>query len=175
MRYVRDLLNLNQGEFAEVLGVGKSTYQNYERDDRLPDADALCRLPKLGWNVNWLLTGEGQERLEPLSGAGLRVSEAAASYGSQPLSLDRETLIRAEKILGLALGLARVQVGGTDRAQMLADVYDHLIAHGFDGDQLLEITQALKEQLNRIQESRDARKGSGSSGSVGAEAPERHR
>lgn len=47
-------------DFAERLGVAKTTLANYERGERIPDASvlALYRL-KLGINVNWLATDEG--------------------------------------------------------------------------------------------------------------------
>lgn len=54
---------------AGVLGVAGRTYANYERDERLPDADALQKLVEEGWNANWLLTGEGPERLDQVAGA----------------------------------------------------------------------------------------------------------
>ena len=58
-----------QPEMAGVLGVAGRTYANYERDERLPDADALQKLVEEGWNANWLLTGEGPERLDQVAGA----------------------------------------------------------------------------------------------------------
>lgn len=42
------------------LGLGKSTWHQYERGQREPSMQALVKLAELGINVNWLLTGEGQ-------------------------------------------------------------------------------------------------------------------
>lgn len=41
----------------------------------------------LGWNANWLLTGEGPERLD-----GLQVAEGRSGYASQDLSEEQLTI-----------------------------------------------------------------------------------
>lgn len=73
-----------QKYFAEFLRVATGTYQNYERGARSPDAAVLECLVELGWNANWILTGEGPELLKdaqaPEGGAGIAshdVSEEA--------------------------------------------------------------------------------------------------
>lgn len=48
---------------ADELKVAVSSYQYYERDERLPDAAFLARMAALGWNPLWLLTGQGPERI----------------------------------------------------------------------------------------------------------------
>ena len=59
----------SQKSYASRIEVGLSTYQNYERDDREPDLRTLLAAYREGWNLNWVLTGEGPERLEYLGGA----------------------------------------------------------------------------------------------------------
>lgn len=71
----------SQGDFATRLGVHKNTYARWERDEREPGASELRALVALGWNANWILTGEGPERLE-----GLQVAEDGGAYGSQEMS-----------------------------------------------------------------------------------------
>lgn len=71
---------------AEYLGIGKRTYAGYERDEAEIGAGPLSRLVAEGWNANWLLTGEGPERLE-----------AAFHSGSQDLSA-RELNIALELV-----------------------------------------------------------------------------
>lgn len=56
------------------MGVYKNTYSRWERGEREPSASDLARLVLEGWNVNWLLTGRGSERL----GAGSGVAPEAA-------------------------------------------------------------------------------------------------
>lgn len=60
---------------AASLYVSTKTYGLWERADRTPDAITLARLAGRGWNINWLLTGEGPERIgaekQGVSGAKL--------------------------------------------------------------------------------------------------------
>lgn len=78
---------------AAVMGVSPRTYSYYEQGERLPDADALAPLVVEGWNANWLLTGEGPERLEALA-----VAENPAGYGSQLVSEEHLTLALSQVI-----------------------------------------------------------------------------
>ena len=55
----RDSIGLRQDEAAYRLGLSGSTYQNYERDVRAPNAESCQAFAKAGINTNWLLTGEG--------------------------------------------------------------------------------------------------------------------
>lgn len=68
----------SQKTHASTLEVPLRTYQNYERGDREPDLRTLLALVEQGWNANWLLTGEGPERLSQL--------QVAEGDGSQELS-----------------------------------------------------------------------------------------
>ncbi|EMT5435811.1 helix-turn-helix transcriptional regulator [Stenotrophomonas maltophilia] len=54
----------HQGEMAALLQVSKTTYGRWERGIREIGSDGLAALVKLGWNANWLLTGDGPERLD---------------------------------------------------------------------------------------------------------------
>jgi transcriptional regulator with XRE-family HTH domain len=49
---------------ATALGVSQTTYGRLERGEREIGADVLARLASQGWNINWLLTGEGPSRLD---------------------------------------------------------------------------------------------------------------
>lgn len=48
-------------EFAIQLGINKSSVANYERGERIPDADTLAAYSRMfSVNLNWLVNGEGQ-------------------------------------------------------------------------------------------------------------------
>lgn len=64
-------------EFAEQIGAHRNTLGNYERGTREVSASVLTALHDLGWNISWILTGEGPERLR--SGT----SEERNSYHTQ--------------------------------------------------------------------------------------------
>lgn len=54
----------SQGEMAAELAVSTKTYGLWERSERTPDAAALVALGTQGWNVHWIVTGDGPEQLE---------------------------------------------------------------------------------------------------------------
>lgn len=66
---------------AAALGVALRTYANYERDERQPDAAVLAKLVELGWNANWIMTGEGPERLPEGVDPEVAAKRAAALMG----------------------------------------------------------------------------------------------
>lgn len=56
--------DMSQAKFAAKIGVHKNTLGNYERGEREVSASALRSMVYLGWNANWLLTGEEPKRLD---------------------------------------------------------------------------------------------------------------
>lgn len=127
--------------------------QRYLRGENMPPFDVVARLCiAAGARMEWLATGEGPMLAKDLL-------QAAPVLGSQALRLDRETLLRAEKILALALEMAGVQVGSTARARMLGDVYDHLLGRGHDVEEVVSLARDINAQLRQIQAERDARPG----------------
>lgn len=54
-----------QREQAAALQVPERTYQTYEQDTRDPDMRTLIGVFLQGWDLNWVLTGVGRQRLDP--------------------------------------------------------------------------------------------------------------
>lgn len=109
----------SQRVHAEALGVPLRTYQNYERGEREPDARTLLALRERGWSVDWLLTGEGPERLRATGVA----ESSAPGYGSQEMSGEHlmvATELAAEALEGLWLPQRR-------RFDLVALIYDALV------------------------------------------------
>lgn len=62
--------------FAELAGISSSTIGNYERGDRVPDAEMIRKYRQVsGISLDWLITGEG----EMLGGASSKRPKIAAS------------------------------------------------------------------------------------------------
>lgn len=59
LKAIRDKLGKTQKEMAVLTGISYRTWQNYEDGVNSPGWDACEALVKLGFNANWLLTGEG--------------------------------------------------------------------------------------------------------------------
>lgn len=57
----------SQAYTAELTGIHKNTIGTYERGQREMGIIALHRLIEAGWNANWILTGEGPERLDQIA------------------------------------------------------------------------------------------------------------
>lgn len=60
LKTMRELLGKTQKEMASLTGISYRTWQNYEDGVNSPGWDACEALVKLGFNANWLLTGEGE-------------------------------------------------------------------------------------------------------------------
>lgn len=54
----RNRLNLKAKDVAEFVGVAIPTQSNYENGKRSPDAAYLAKLTNLGFDINYVLTGE---------------------------------------------------------------------------------------------------------------------
>lgn len=60
LKKLRKEKNLNQSEFASLIGTSSANISYYEKGERNPSSDFLNKIAdKLGVNLNWLLTGEG--------------------------------------------------------------------------------------------------------------------
>lgn len=52
----------SQKEFAAELGVSFAAIQKYEAGQSVPGGQVLAALAEKGWNVNWVLTGQGAKK-----------------------------------------------------------------------------------------------------------------
>lgn len=62
-KMVRDSLGLSQREMAKKLDSSLGALQSYEAGKSVPGGNVLEALARLGINVNWILTGEGEIRI----------------------------------------------------------------------------------------------------------------
>lgn len=59
LKKVREELRYTQKEMAKAVSVSVQMWQAYEAGRSVPGGNVLESLARLGFNVNWLLTGEG--------------------------------------------------------------------------------------------------------------------
>jgi len=64
LKKVRESLGKTQKDVARALGVSPRTWQDYEGGINLPGGKVLEQLARMGFNVNWILTGEGEIQQE---------------------------------------------------------------------------------------------------------------
>jgi transcriptional regulator with XRE-family HTH domain len=75
-----------QEEFGKLFGVYKGTVANYEKGTRKPDAEYLNKILQYFPDINpsWLLTGQGQMKLEMTNDASSR--QVFTESGPQQMS-----------------------------------------------------------------------------------------
>lgn len=96
LKKLRKEKNLNQSEFASLIGTSQANISRYEKGEIIPSSDFLSKIAdKLGVNLNWLLTGKGSmfQELIPVDSSFLNnmihlpvVSEIAAGQPVEVLS-----------------------------------------------------------------------------------------
>jgi len=61
---IRKLLGISQKEISKKLGISLSGWQNMELGSYIPSGKNLDKLANLGFNPGWILTGEGNMKLD---------------------------------------------------------------------------------------------------------------
>jgi transcriptional regulator with XRE-family HTH domain len=80
IKEIRVKSGLSQKELAEKLGIAVSTYQYYERGERIPPADFIGNLiTSFGVDAAWLVTGN-------IETGDARIAEVGAFYGLDPIT-----------------------------------------------------------------------------------------
>jgi transcriptional regulator with XRE-family HTH domain len=64
LRAVRENLQLTQAQMAAKISVSKRAWQTYEEGNSTPGGKVLLSLAELGFNVNWILAGDGPMKIE---------------------------------------------------------------------------------------------------------------
>lgn len=105
-----------QAAFASKIGAHKNTYGHWERGRTDIAADAIAALVELGWNANWLLTGEGPERLDAYPsarGEPVRLREDRHETRAAPSSQQEVALNMDALFFAIAAVLAEESQSGT--------------------------------------------------------------
>lgn len=124
----RHALGLTQDEFAKLAGMSKATLVGYEVGQRKPGADALAAIAKTGVNMTWLLTGEGEMRVQ----VPVTPDISASPYAR-----------RWEKIMALVEGIEDEE----ERSAFL----DELFARARQTAELAELRQAVRDLTATLQ------------------------
>ena len=72
---LRRSLNLSQEDMALLIGKSTPAWQSYERGISFPGGEVFRELNKLGFNLNWLVSGRGDMRVDSSSDIGSNYSE----------------------------------------------------------------------------------------------------
>ena len=94
LKIIRTHLGINQGEFAEKMGISQGALSDFEREAK-PMAERYYNLVCLTFGVNdvWLRTGEGEMFTKKTETPPEKVEDRNVPYGYN-LKPDEEELIR---------------------------------------------------------------------------------
>jgi len=62
LKQIRQNIGKSQRDMATLISIAYKSWQGYESGDNVPGGNVLQSLAKLGFNINWILTGEGGMR-----------------------------------------------------------------------------------------------------------------
>lgn len=137
------------------MGVAKRTYASYERNERIPDADVLQRLHAEGWNINWMLSGDGPEQLG-IAEQGVDASSTPTSQALRQEDLTIAVTLAQEALDGRTLSPAKY-------GQLVALIYDALV-NGLPSAQVLAFARPAARGFREGDDADAAEKSMGRTG-----------
>lgn len=141
-------------EFAARLGIAKSSLANYERGERVPDADVLALYrERLGVNINWLTTDTGR-MFEDMS-MEARASDRSASVWVEAMTAIGLVVVRVYADEGVKLPASRIP----DEMRKLFDEVRARVSDPFDRDEWSALVPWVEARLRK--ELREARRAPG--------------
>lgn len=149
---------MKQPEMAARLNIAHRTYAGYERGEAEIGAEPLSILVRQGWNANWLLTGEGSERL-----GGATAGDKDASQDLSPEHLSIALELTEEAMRGKWLPKR-------EYAEVVAGIYA-MLTQGLPYADILELTRSPAETKAK----QGAGDGSRSEGDPPSEGADRRR
>jgi transcriptional regulator with XRE-family HTH domain len=68
LKTIREDLSETQKGLACLIGASHRTYQEWEAHNNVPNGKYLNVISQMGYNINWLLTGDGEMKIERIIG-----------------------------------------------------------------------------------------------------------
>ena len=75
VRLARESLGVPQKAFADLMGISRRGLQDMEAQKNVPSGLSLAAMQGLGVSADWVLSGEGEQRLKPLQDKGSPASQ----------------------------------------------------------------------------------------------------
>ncbi|MDY4611482.1 MAG: S24 family peptidase [Sphaerochaetaceae bacterium] len=73
LKQIRNAIGISQTQIAKELGLAQSTYAKYELGGAIPES-VMCYLAEKGFNIHWLVTGDGPMFLDANTGSRRTIS-----------------------------------------------------------------------------------------------------
>ncbi|MDO8608244.1 MAG: helix-turn-helix transcriptional regulator [Phaeospirillum sp.] len=141
-RQLRACLGITQSEMAARLRIGLRTYASYESGERLPLAETLAALGQMGFNIHWLITGEGQMRP---GGVGASATASPAALDADLYGQVTEAVAAAYKECGYTMALRDI---AAEAAKIAADLSEDVLPE----DRPAAIRGAIGQLRRRLRE-----------------------
>lgn len=121
LKTIREAMKLNKKKFSEKINIEYTHYFRIENGERDIPIRLFLELIRMGYNINWLLTGDGEMMIGEKPERGLVLRDGTESYGKRRNDLDMvvEALRGLEKrkqdaVVKILIGLIDLMKGKDD-------------------------------------------------------------
>lgn len=90
---------INHAQAADFIGISYNTWKNWVKGSTEPSVTQLQKINQVfpDWNMNWLLTGHGPEKIYEINEGSFEVKEGG--MGMSPSGAIRQKLVAQEEIM----------------------------------------------------------------------------
>ncbi|MFH1857318.1 MAG: helix-turn-helix transcriptional regulator [Candidatus Omnitrophota bacterium] len=122
LREARNFLKISQPEMAKRLGISKPAWQGYELGKNEPGSSVIWGMIRLGFDANWLLTGEG-------------------SMTGDEVKYDEDLLQAVIEISESYWAKEEKKVSPSEKASIITNVYDIAIGMNLEKSKIEELLE----------------------------------
>ena len=134
LQEVRASLGKNKTEMSALVGINRRAWEGYEAGRNFPGGEVFQRLAVLGFDTNWLLTGEGAMKR---TDAPAQAAPAAASDIDEPLLKD---IVSAVEI---HLDERRITLSPDKKSLLISELYMLMLEEEMDEDASNDLVSRL--------------------------------
>ena len=148
--------NISQSDFGKIIGTSQSAVQSWESNKSLPGADFLFKIKQeFGIDINWLLTGEGEQYPDSEINIGGFVRKPVVEYqvGDDPFARSVSGLRQIFESRDQAL-IAAIQIN-IQSFQLSIQKDLKLKQQSLEIQKLKEECEDLKKRIAALEEKKD--------------------
>tara|TARA_R110000868_G_scaffold225568_2_gene477832 strand:+ start:37450 stop:37929 length:480 start_codon:yes stop_codon:yes gene_type:complete len=134
LKAVRAELKLSQAGMAEAVGTSVTGWQTYEHGKHVPGGQIIARLVELGFDANWVLTGDGPMRRDFKGRSYEKTGIDPLRFAKIMADVFEVFIEENQKVSGEALG------------SITSEIYEKV----FDLDDNDELTNEIVIEINRL-------------------------
>ena len=154
LRAVRERIGDTQKMMSSRLSLGPTTWQRLEAGANVPSGETLLTIASLGINPTWVLTGQGDMRLEQDQPPAQGQESAGPAIDGELLGRINDVIMRTYKEMGVALA-------AIDLGRLAATHYARIAAASEDPDERLIMVKMIRGDVRAAIQSAAAEPGKG--------------